>query len=88
MARMRTHSRTIVTLVLLGAFLSPFAHAADKLKGFYSGSGGISAEVHRVLLVEFAADGTVILQQKWHDKDPPDLACQLEAGEKQGHDYL
>ena len=70
MARMRTDSRTVITLVLLAASLSPFAHAAEKLKGFYSGSGGISAEVHRVLLIEFAADGTAILQQKWHDKDP------------------
>jgi hypothetical protein len=70
MARMRTHSRNVITLALLVAFLSPLAHAADKVNGFYSGSGGFSAEVHRVLLVEFAADGTAILQQKWHDKDP------------------
>jgi len=46
------------------------AHAAEKLKGFYSGSGGIAQEVHRVLIIEFAADGTAILQQKWHDKAP------------------
>jgi hypothetical protein len=52
------------------ATLSAPAHAADKLNGFYIGSGGLSQEVHRVLLIEFAADGTAILQQKWHDKDP------------------
>jgi hypothetical protein len=67
---MRTPLFSIATVVLLCAILSPPAHAADKLKGFYSGSGGLSAEVHRVLLIEFAADGTAILQQKWHDKDP------------------
>jgi hypothetical protein len=66
---MRTRLYLIATVVLLCAILSPPAHA-EKLKGFYSGSGGISAEVHRVLIIEFAADGTAILQQKWHDKDP------------------
>jgi hypothetical protein len=70
MAPMRTRRHSILALLLFVAALSPFAHAAEKLKGFYSGSGGISAEVHRVLLVEFAADGTAILQQKWHNKDP------------------
>jgi hypothetical protein len=70
MAPMRTRRHSILALLLFAAALSPFAHAAEKLKGFYSGSGGISAEVHRVLLIEFAADGTAILQQKWHNKDP------------------
>lgn len=66
------HSRypRIIALVFICLALSPAAHAADKLKGFYAGSGGISQEVHRVLVIEFAADGTAILQQKWHDKDP------------------
>lgn len=68
---MRFHSCTsVVASLLVLAVISPPAHAAEKLKGFYSGSGGISAEVHRVLIIEFAADGTAILQQKWHDKDP------------------
>ncbi len=67
---MRTHLFSIATLILLGATLSSPAHAVDKIKGFYSGSGGISADVHRVLLIEFAADGTAIVQQKWHEKDP------------------
>ncbi len=62
--------RVIVALALLLATLSVPAQAADKLNGFYSGSGGFSQDVHRVLLIEFAADGTAILQQKWHDKDP------------------
>jgi hypothetical protein len=56
--------------VILGAlFVSGVAHA-DKLKGFYSGSGGISSEVHQVVLVEFAEDGSAILEQNWVGKDP------------------
>jgi hypothetical protein len=43
---------------------------ADKLKGFYVGSGGITNEVSRVVMVEFATDGTVIVQQNWVGKDP------------------
>ena len=70
MTSMRTRLFSIATLILLGATLSSPAHAAEKLKGFYSGSGGISAEVHRVILIEFAEDGTAIVQQKWHEKDP------------------
>jgi hypothetical protein len=34
-----------------------------KLKGFYSGSGGFSPEVHRVVMIEFANDGTAIVEQ-------------------------
>jgi hypothetical protein len=66
---MRAHS-FIAVLALLAATLSPAARAAEKLKGIYSGSGGFSADVHRVLFIEFAADGTALLQQKWHEKDP------------------
>lgn len=43
---------------------------ADKLKSFYMGSGGYSAEVHRVLLLTLAKDGTAVLQQNWHEKQP------------------
>jgi hypothetical protein len=43
---------------------------AAKLKSFYMGSGGFSAEVHRVILLELAKDGTAILQQNWHEKEP------------------
>ena len=67
---MRNNSFSLAAVLLLGSLSRHPAHAADKLKGFYSGSGGLSAEVHRVLFIEFAADGTAILQQKWHDKDP------------------
>ncbi len=70
MTSMRSQRTSILALLLLGAFLSPLANAAEKLKGFYSGSGGISSEVHRVVLVEFAADGTAILRQTWQNKDP------------------
>ncbi len=62
--------RSIAVVTLFTVILTPPVLAADKLKGFYSGSGGVSAEVHRVVLIEFAADGTAILQQKWHEKDP------------------
>ena len=59
-------------LIMLAAVISlaSMLHAADKLKGVYSGSGGMTAEVHRVLMVEFAEDGTAILQQNWQGKDP------------------
>jgi hypothetical protein len=67
---MRTHSLSIAGLILVAATLSPAVRAADKLKGIYAGSGGFSADVHRVLFIEFAADGTALLQQKWHEKDP------------------
>src|SRR5262249_2371065 len=43
---------------------------ADKLKNFYMGSGGYSAEVHRVILLTLAKDGTAVLQQNWNGKDP------------------
>ena len=59
---------SIAMLALIAAFVATPLRAAEKLKGFYSGSGGISAEVHRVLLVQFATDGTVILQQTWDNK--------------------
>src|SRR5277367_5225566 len=59
------------TCFLLSAILllAPSGRA-DKLKNFYMGSGGYSAEVHRVVLLELAKDGTAVLQQNWHDKDP------------------
>jgi hypothetical protein len=43
---------------------------ADKLKGFYAGSGGITHEVSRTVLIEFATDTTAIVQQNWVGKDP------------------
>ena len=50
--------------VTLFVFLAASAHA-EKLKGFYSGSGGLSEEVHRVVLVLFAEDSTAMVQQNW-----------------------
>jgi hypothetical protein len=50
------------------------AHAAEKLNGFYSGSGGISADVHRVLLIKFAADGSAIPSAEVAHKRSPNLA--------------
>lgn len=68
--RFRIRSCPVAALALIGTVLCTAANATEKLKGFYSGSGGISQEVHRVLLVEFAADGTAILEQTWQGKDP------------------
>ncbi|WP_353069938.1 hypothetical protein RBB75_06440 [Tunturibacter empetritectus] len=68
--RLLLRSLAMVALALSIATLSPMAHAADKLNGFYSGSGGLSRDVHRVVLIEFAADGSAIVEQNWHEKDP------------------
>ena len=67
--RLPLRSTALLALALsIAAVTTPAS--AEKLNGFYSGSGGIAQEVHRVLIIEFAADGTAILQQKWHEKDP------------------
>ena len=63
---MRYRLITIAAVMLFASTL----HAADKLKGIYSGSGGMTAEVHRVVMVEFGEDGTAIIQQNWQGKDP------------------
>jgi hypothetical protein len=60
-------SHPLVAALTLCAALVLSAHAED-LKGFYAGSGGIAPEVHRVVLIDFAADGTALIQQKWHNK--------------------
>jgi hypothetical protein len=62
-------SSKIVSQILLGLVLSSPAYA-DKLKGIYAGSGGFSQDVSRTLFIEFGADGTALLQQQWHNKDP------------------
>ena len=56
--------RSLLALSLALLLASAPAHA-EKLKGFYTGSGGLSAEVHRTVMVQFAEDGTVIVQQNW-----------------------
>lgn len=61
--------RPFCPIFIAALALSVLAHA-DKLKNFYMGSGGYSAEVHRVVLLELAKDGTAILQQNWRNKDP------------------
>jgi hypothetical protein len=66
--RLRTCS--LAALVVVGTVLLTPTLAAEKLKGFYSGSGGLSEEVHRVVLVNFGADHTAIVQQNWIGKDP------------------
>jgi hypothetical protein len=62
-------SSKIASLILLALVLSSPAHA-DKLKGIYAGSGGFSQDVARTVFIEFAADGTALLQQQWVNKDP------------------
>ena len=56
--------RSLLALSLALLLASAPAHA-EKLKGFYTGSGGLSAEVHRTVMVQFAQDGTVMVQQNW-----------------------
>jgi hypothetical protein len=63
---MRYRLMMTVAVMLVASTL----HAAEKLKGVYSGSGGLTAEVHRVVMVEFGEDGTAIIQQNWNGKDP------------------
>jgi hypothetical protein len=63
---MRLPQRLIAALALCAALALPTL--AEDLKGFYAGSGGIAADVHRVVLIDFAADGTALIQQKWHNK--------------------
>ena len=67
---MRVRSEFLSAFALTLILLIPGSARADKLKGFYSGSGGITAEVSRVVLIEFATDGTAIVQQNWVGKDP------------------
>ena len=63
---MRCRLMMTVAVMLVASTL----HAAEKLKGVYSGSGGLTAEVHRVVMVEFGEDGSAIIQQNWNGKDP------------------
>jgi hypothetical protein len=63
-----TSAKCLVVLTLV--LLSSGSAWADKLKGFYVGSGGITQEVSRVVLIEFATDTTAIVQQNWQGKDP------------------
>ena len=61
---------SVSSIALAAVLLASGSAPADKLKGFYSGSGGVAQEVHRVVMIEFAADGTAIIQQNWEGKDP------------------
>jgi hypothetical protein len=57
------------TFLAASLFIVPSLFAA-KLKGIYSGSGGLSQEVHRTVMIEFGEDGTALIQQNWTEKDP------------------
>jgi hypothetical protein len=60
-------NHSIAALILL-VTLAPSARA-DKVKGFYAGSGGGAHEDPRTVFIEFAADGTAIVQQTLQEKD-------------------
>ncbi|MBV8632397.1 MAG: hypothetical protein JOZ83_15820 [Silvibacterium sp.] len=62
-------ARSFVSLSL-ALLLAAASADAEKLKGFYSGSGGLSEDVHRVVMVQFAEDGTVLVQQNWINREP------------------
>ena len=80
---MRKRVWSLALVVLTAVLLVPGSARADKLKGFYVGSGGISHVVSRTVIVEFATDGTAIVQQKWIDKGSAEVACALD--EKDGN---
>jgi hypothetical protein len=65
---MRTFPR-LAALLLLAA--TPVF--AAKLDGIYSGSGGLTPELHRVVLIVFADDGTALVQQNWDNKPDPEV---------------
>jgi hypothetical protein len=69
---MKLTQRPTVLAILLAASLliSPHALAAKKLKGFYGGSGGITPDVHRNVLIQFGSDGTAIVDQNWTGRPP------------------
>ena len=70
---MRIPHRLIAALAIC---VAPVLSAkAEDLKGFYAGSGGISSQDHRVVMIDFAADGTALIQQKWLKK--PVRKCNL-----------
>jgi hypothetical protein len=60
----------IASIAMAAVLVVPVSVRAEKLKGFYVGSGGITEEVSRIVIVEFANDGTAIVQQNWVGKDP------------------
>ena len=62
--------RSLALVVLTAVLLVSGSARADKLKGFYVGSGGVTQEVSRIVIVEFATDGTAVVQQNWTGKDP------------------
>ena len=58
--------RYLAAVVALGVMtMSPLAHAAEKLKGFYSGSGGISQEAHRVVNGGVSVHGQLLIPVRW-----------------------
>lgn len=61
-------NHSIAALILFGLVLPPSAHG-DKVKGFYAGSTGGTNEYHRVVFIEFAADGSAIVQQTRDEKE-------------------
>lgn len=62
--------RKVMFTALLTVFLGAVLARGEKLKGIYSGSGGMSEDVHRVVMIEFGEDGTALIQQNWTGKEP------------------
>jgi len=76
----------LAALFLLGTlFAAPLAHAADKLDGIYTGSGGPTPELYRIVFVDFAADGTALLQQNWQNRQPEVWHARWTQDRKQIH---
>jgi hypothetical protein len=59
-----------LTPLILAALFAVSPALAEKLKGFYSGSGGMDEAVHRVVLIQFGEDGSALVQQNWIGKPP------------------
>src|SRR5215469_11864061 len=64
-----SYRRRLAILMTCVALLTAPLFGEKKLKGFYGGSGGITPDVYRVVMVEFGEDGSAIVQQNWTGKD-------------------
>ena len=64
-----SYRRRLAILMTCIALLTAPLFGEKKLKGFYGGSGGITPDVYRVVMVEFGEDGSAIVQQNWTGKD-------------------
>jgi len=63
----------IARLTAVALLLAATPLFAAKLDGIYSGSGGLTPELHRVVLIVFADDGTALIQQKYDNRPSPEV---------------